>query len=234
MRGLPARYEEAWGTEFWSYVTDALRPGVAVLDVGAGRRPTIPPEDRPAGVTYVGLDIAADELGLSDRGSYDETVVADATKFLPELADRFDLIVAWQVLEHFEDLCGAADAFYRYTREGGRFVSVLSGRYAAFAIANRLLPNRVGRGLVSRLMRRPMDEVFIAHYDHCDERGLHEAFSKWEDVQVIPKWRGADYFERFPRARSLYVRYEDWAISRGRVNLATHYVVAARKGTSEG
>ena len=51
-----------------------------------------------------------------------------------------------------------------------------------------------------------------------------------KEVHVIPMWRGADYFDRFPRVRSLYIRYEDWAFRRGHNNLATHYVVAARKG----
>jgi SAM-dependent methyltransferase len=234
MRELPPRYEEAWGTEFWGYVNDALRPGIAVLDVGAGRRPTIPPAERPASVHYVGLDVSEEELELCDPGSYNEKVVADAARFLPDLVDRFDLIVAWQVLEHFEDLPAATEAFHRYAREGGWFVAVLSGRYAAFAIANRLLPNKVGRGLVSRLMRRPVDEVFEAHYHHCNETGLRSAFSGWEELHVIPKWRGADYFERFPRIRNMYVRYEDWTIGRDHPNLATHYVVAARKGSREG
>ena len=224
-----ARYEREWGQEFWGYVHGALRPGIAILDVGAGRRPTIALEDRPAGVEYVGLDVSAEELELSSPGSYDEKVVADASRFVPELADRFDLITAWQVLEHFEDLPGAAAAFREYAREGGWFVAMLSGRRAAFAIANRMLPKRMGRNLVARLMRRPVDEVFEAHYDHCDEAGLHSAFAEWGEVHVVPLWRGADYFDRFPRLRRAYIGYEDWAIRRGRSNLATHYVVAARK-----
>jgi SAM-dependent methyltransferase len=228
-----ARYEREWGQEFWGYVNDALRPGIAILDVGAGRRPTIAAEDRPSEVEYVGLDVSAEELELSAPGSYDEKVVADASRFVPELAGRFDLIVAWQVLEHFGDLPAAADAFLRYARDGGWFVACLSGRHAAFALANRLLPSTVGRGLVARLMRRPVDEVFEAHYDHCDERGLYTAFSAWDEVHVVPLWRGADYFDRFPRLRSAYIRYEDWAIRHRHGNLATHYVIGARKGTAD-
>jgi SAM-dependent methyltransferase len=225
------RYQREWGLEFWGFVNDAMRPGIAILDVGAGRRPTISPEERPADIEYVGLDVSAEELELSAPGSYDEKVVADAGLLQPQLVDRFDLVVAWQVLEHFSDLPSAAEAFRSYAREGGWFVACLSGRYAAFAIANRFLPTKVGRGVVARLMRRPIDEVFEAYYDHCDERGLREAFSSWDEVHVIPLWRGADYFERFPRLRSLYISYEDWALRRGHLNLATHYVVAARKGS---
>jgi SAM-dependent methyltransferase len=228
-----ARYRREWGIEFWRYVRAALRPDMAILDVGAGRRPTISATDRPPGVEYVGLDISAEELELSAPGSYDEKVVADAAQHLPALVGRFDLIVTWQVLEHFTDLPAAVDAFHSYAREGGWFVSCLSGRHAAFAIGNRLLPTRFGRPLVARLMRRPVDEVFEAHYDHCTESGLQKAFSGWEEVHLFPLWRGADYFERFPRLRSAYIRYEDWAIRGGHAGLATHYVVAARRGMGE-
>ncbi len=226
------RYGEQWGAEFWRFVNDALRPGVNVLDVGAGRRPTIAPEDRPADSYYVGLDLSAEELDISPAGSYDETVAVDIQQPVPGLVDRFDLIVAWQALEHVGDLAGALDNLHRYARAGGWFVACLSGRNAAFAIANRAMPDRVGRGLVARLMRRPVDTVFPAHYDRCDDRGLRETLAGWDTAHVIPLWRGADYFDRFPRLRALYVRYEDWAFANRRANLATHYVVAARKGVS--
>ena len=223
------RYEEVWGTEFWGLVHGALRPGISILDVGAGRRPTIAVGGRPAGVTYVGLDASGEQLETSPAGSYDETVVTDASRPLPALVGRFDLIVAWQVLEHFRELRPAAQAFHSYTRDDGWFVACLSGRHAAFAVANRLLPDQLGARLVSRLRRRPLDEVFTAHYDLCDERGLRHAFSDWSELHVFPLWRGADYFEHLPRLRAAYIRYEDWAIRRRFGNLATHYVVAARR-----
>jgi SAM-dependent methyltransferase len=234
MHELPARYEQEWGTEFWEFVDRALEPGIAVLDVGAGRTPTIPPGKRPADSHYVGLDVSAEELETAPTGSYDETVVAGAEKLRSDLVGRFDLIVSWQVMEHFRDLPSAAEAFHRYARENGWFVACLSGRNALFAIGNRILPGSVGRQVVSRLRGRPLDTVFPAHYDHCTERGLREAFSSWGKVHVLPLWRGADYFAPFPTLRSMYVRYEDWAIERGLDNLATHYVVAARNVTGGG
>ncbi len=223
------RYLEPWGEEFWASVNAALEPGSSVLDLGGGRRPTIAPDDRPADCHYVGFDVAGEELELAPDGAYDETVIGDAATYLPALENRFDLIVSWQVLEHVADLEAAAAALRRYLRPGGSLVALLSGRHAAYAIANRLLPDTVGRGIVSRLMRRDLDEVFPAHYDLCDARGLRRAFAPWEALDVVPLWRGADYFEPFPRLRSLYIRYEDWAIGRSLDNLATHYAVRARR-----
>jgi SAM-dependent methyltransferase len=231
----PRRYELEWGAEFWELVRACLRPGIRILDIGAGRRPTIAIGERPERSHYVGLDSSAAELALGNReAGYDETVVADAQEVVPHLVGRFDLIVAWQVFEHFEDVPRAAETLRSYTAEGAALVACLSGRYAAYAIANRLLPDRLGRGLVSRLMRRPIDSVFPAHYDQCTAIGLRRAFAGWVETQVIPLWHGADYFDRFPRIRSAYVRYEDWAIAAGRRNLATHYVVAARRTAGSG
>ena len=210
-------------------MSTALRPGAAVLDVGAGRRPTISVAERPADVHYVGLDESPGELDASEPDSYDERVVADAQVLIPDLAGRFDLIVAWQVLEHFSDLPGAAAAFYQYAKPGGLFVSMLSGRYAASSIANRILPQALSRRLVAYLMRRPAETVFPAFYDHAYERGLRDAFAGWDEFRVVPLWRGADYFARLPGLRWLYLRYEDWAIRHDHTNLATHYMVAARK-----
>jgi SAM-dependent methyltransferase len=223
------RYATYWGTEFWDEVNAALARAGAVLDVGSGRRPTIAPEDRPAGVEYVGLDISAEELALAPDGAYDQTVAADASELVQDLVGRFDLILSWQVLEHVRDLPGAAANFHAYAKPGGTFVAMLSGRYAAYAVANRVLPADTARKFVARLRRRPIDTVFPAHYDHCDEKGLKEAFSDWERVEVIPLWRGADYFERLPGLLGLYLRYEDLAIKRGWNGLATNYVVIARR-----
>jgi SAM-dependent methyltransferase len=225
---LPVRYNEEWGIEFWERVNQALQPGACVLDIGAGRRPTVAPEERPDGVHYIGLDVSESELGLAPQGSYDEVVVADAHMLVPSLVGRLDLIVAWQVFEHFRDLRAAASVFHQYTKPGGVVVACFSGRHAVFAIVNRLLPNGMGSRVTERLMRRPRDTIFPAYYDHCDARGLEAAFSEWESLEIIPLWRGADYFRRLRPLRGAYLRYEDWAVNRRMDNLATHYVIAAR------
>lgn len=224
-----ARYARYWGTEFWELVDDGLQGATAVLDVGGGRRPTILPQDRPGGIHYAGLDVSAGELALAQPGSYDETVSALAERRVSELVGRFDLIVSWQVFEHISDLPRAVDNFKDYLRPGGTLVASLSGRHAAFAVANRILPTELAQRFVAWLRRREPDTVFPAFYDHCDCRGLRRVFERWDKVEVIPLWRGADYFESLGPLLHLYLRYEDLAIARGWHRLATHYVVSAHK-----
>jgi SAM-dependent methyltransferase len=217
--------------EFWGSVNEALGPGAVVLDIGSGRRPTIPPSDRPAGVHYTGLDLSADELALAPPGSYDEAIVSAAEQRVPDLVGRFDLIVSWGVLEHIRDLPPAVANFRAYLKPEGTFVAFLAGRYAAFAVANRLIPSWLGRRLIARWGRRDLDTVFRAHYDNCDLGGLQEAFTGWDELEVVPLWAGGGYFERLPGALGLYLRYEGFVRSHGWNRLATHYVVTARRRT---
>jgi SAM-dependent methyltransferase len=228
---LPARYDLEWGTEFRSFVDRALVPTATILDVGSGRTPTIPVSERPPAMRYVGLDVSPHELKAAPAGSYDEVVFGDAEIAVPELRNRFDLIVSWNVLEHVRHLDRAASVLHNYARPGGWLVASLSGRNAVFAIANRVLPSAVAARAVAHLRERPLESVFRAHYDHCTDRGLRGAFALWEELEVVPLWHAADYFDRVPRVQRLYLVYENW-IARHRIaRLATHYVVAARKAS---
>src|SRR4051794_27696194 len=55
---LPPRYLEPWSAQFDACIQPLLFPGVRILDAGAGRKPTIPPELRPRDCYYVGVDIS--------------------------------------------------------------------------------------------------------------------------------------------------------------------------------
>lgn len=224
------RYRIPWGSEFWAIVSERLEPGISVLDIGAGRRPTIAAAARPQGITYVGLDPAREELELAPPGSYDEIVAASAESDIAGLHDRFDLIVSWQALEHVENMRAVGANFHSYAKPNGAFVGLLSGRNAAYALANRLLPGPIGARLVARLRDRPLETVFPAHYDLCTADGLREAFAGWASVDVLALFHGADYFDRAAPLQRAYLRFENWAERSNRENLATHYVVSTRRG----
>ena len=177
---LPARYQGSWRAPFFELVDDRLRPGLRILDVGAGRSPTIPPERRPAGIEYVGLDISAAELAMAGPGAYDETWVADITEHLPELDDRFDLILSWQVLEHVKPLSVAFENLRRYLRPGGAFVGQFSGQLSYFALINRLIPHRLTAMLVDRFTERDAGAVFPAYFDRCRDSRLRAMLSEME------------------------------------------------------
>jgi SAM-dependent methyltransferase len=227
-RTLPERYAEPWREAFYDRVASVLAPGAAILDVGAGRAPTIPVDLRPRDSRYVGLDVSASELAAAPAGSYDETVVADLLGAPIELAGAFDLAVSWQVLEHVRSLPAALAAIRGFLRPGGHLAALLSGRWALFAVANRLVPRGLGLRFMGATLGREPDTVFPAHYDSATMRGLTTALADWASHEIVPRYRGAEYLSGLPRAQSVYLRYEDRA-HESHPNLATHYLVFAQK-----
>jgi 2-polyprenyl-6-hydroxyphenyl methylase/3-demethylubiquinone-9 3-methyltransferase len=225
---LPDRYPR-WREAVDLAISSSLRPGMAILDVGSGRLPTIPTEARPPDCRYVGLDLSAAELAKAPPGSYDESVVSDVAEFRSELVDRFDLSTSLFVFEHVRPLTTAFENINAYLKPGGSFVAYFSGTYALFAIANRILPTSIATAILEKVMRRPAGTTFPAHYDRCWDTALREALRGWDDVRIVPLYLGATYFNFAPPLRSAYLLYEEWALRGGHRDLATHYVVHARK-----
>jgi SAM-dependent methyltransferase len=226
---FPDRYALEWRAEFDRRVADALAPDQSILDVGAGREPTVPLASRPAGCRYVGLDISRSELERAPRGSYDELVVADVTQPLPALADRFDLVLSFQVLEHVKPLELAMENLRRYARPRGRLVAQLSGTFSPFGLANRLIPQRTSMWLMRQLLHRDPETVFPAHYDRCWYAALERMLDTWTTGTVVCWWMGAGYFDFLRPLLASYIAYEEWARLAGRPNLAPYYVIDATR-----
>jgi len=216
---LPARYQTRSLREPLIrriQATERLRPGAEILDVGAGRNPTVPRELR-TGCFYVGLDVAPDELAY---GEYDEVVTADIRVPRPDLFRRFDLVVSCHTFEHVRPLEDALENIRSYLVPGGRLVALFSGTFSPQAFANRVIPEAVGR----RLIGRAAESKFPAHYDRCWASALDRAFAAhWAEYRIEPLYVGANYF---PQAfQRLYLAYEERILDRP--NLASHYLVEA-------
>ncbi len=221
------RYREPWLEAFYARATERLRPGAVVLDVGAGRRPAIPKELRPVACHYVALDSSQHELEAAPPGSYDRCVVRDVTQSITELEDRFDLIVSWQVLEHVRPVEATLRNLHTYLRPGGRLVAQISGRNSVFAAINRILPYRVTLPLLCQLLSADPEEHFPAYYDQCSDSDLRRALAGWCDVEIVPRYRGAEYFGFSHLMQRAYLLYEDRIAVKQRCNFATHYLLSA-------
>ena len=227
---LPARYHTRWRQPYEDQIAARLREGMTILDIGAGRHPTLLPQHRPPRTTYVGLDISADEMRAAGPDAYDDMQAADVTSLVPALIDRVDLAVSWQVFEHVKPLDGALDNVYEYLHPGGALVSQFSGRWSVFGILNQLIPDALGHRIVERVMNRRAQNVpiFPAHYHRCSARQLRKMTVSWHSVEILPLFRGATYFNFSGSLTHLYLWYEEQARRRGAANLASHYLLIAR------
>lgn len=224
---LPPRYADFWREEFDARVRSSLVPGMRILDVGSGRRPTVPVEQRPPGTLYVGLDLSLAELRKAPPGSYDEIVASDVRDRVAALEKRFDLVLSFQVFEHVKPMDAALENVRSYLRPGGRALLHMSGAFSVFGILNRLLPQRVGVYLLEHLVGRDPETVFPARYHRCWYGALTRLGAPWSSFQVLPRWRGASYFGFSRLVRALYITYEEWALRSGHLNLAPYYLVDA-------
>jgi SAM-dependent methyltransferase len=226
--GLPPRYSEDWLAPFDRAVQSCLFPEIRILDVGSGRAPTLGPEARPAGCRYVGLDISMSELEAAGPEAYDEVLVGDiADRSLALPADRYDLVLSWQVLEHVTSLEAALTNIRRSLVPGAHLVAQLSGRRSAIGLANRVIPGHIAKPVMKRLLGRDPRSVFEAPYDRCTFDDLAMQMSDWSHVSITPRFRAAAYFGFLPPVQWAYLKYEDWTIRSGRRNLATHYLIDA-------
>lgn len=226
---LPPRYAtDSWDVPFRPRLEVALRPGIRILDVGAGARPTLALADRPEDCAYVGFDVAADELLKAPPGSYDEIVVGDVCATRAELIGEFDLVLSWLTMEHVRPVPQALENLCRYQRPGGRFLGYLAGTFSLHALVNRVLPHRVSKQLLRRFTGRDPDTVFRAHYDRCWHGALTEVVDRaWAHGTVIPVFTGGWYFQSSPLLRAPFLAYEEWAYTGGHENLAAYYLIDA-------
>jgi len=223
------RYREDWLAPFRAATQSELRPDSVVIDVGGGRSPAIPRSDLPPGAMYIGLDLSGRELMAAPPGSYDRIVVSDVTRFQPELRGCADLVVSFQVLEHVAPLEDAISNIRSYLRPGGLFVAQLSGGKSAFALVNRAIPHRLARMMLEQLLQRDPDTVFPAAYDRCTYTALARMLEGWSGFRIVPRYIGAGYFSFLPALQTLYIRIEDLIVQGHHKDLATHYLVVARR-----
>jgi SAM-dependent methyltransferase len=223
---LPDRYRQPWAERFDELIEPALKSGISVLDVGSGREPVLALEARPR-LTYVGLDVSSEEIEQAPARAYDEVVIRALGDPDPDLCERFDLIVSWQVFEHVPDMTAAIHNMRRYLKPGGRLVALFSGRYSPMALLNRGMSPSFAKRLNHSLLGREPDSMFIAHYDRCYASAVRTAFRDWTSVQLEPRWEAAAYFDFAMPVFQTYLAIENRMADAGWEDLATHYFLSA-------
>lgn len=226
---LPSRYSSWWHSQYDEQIQLSMHTAMTILDVGGGRKPNILPGERPLDCKYIGLDVSEAELDMSPAGSYDEVIAADVTERIPALENTCDLAISYFVLEHVADLARTFENLRSYLVPGGRMVVLFSGAFSVFGLANRILPQSVSDLILRRLLHRPAESVFPAHYNRCWASAIERTLQQWSTANVIPLWYGATYFNFSRLLQSVYIGYEEWARAANYRNLAPYYMVSATR-----
>jgi SAM-dependent methyltransferase len=223
------RYRDDWMVSFHEAIQENAREGSVILDIGSGRQPSVPAALRQSAGSYIGLDLSEAELQRAGPDAYDRLIVANLTERVPTLVGSVDLAISWQVLEHVAPMTVALDNIRAYLRPGGVLVAGFSGAWSAFAIPNRIVPHAIARFALGRLLGRDPETVFPAPYDSCTYSAMSSAFEGWSDVDIMPRYRGAGYFSFLRPLQWLYLKFEDLLERGHHLDLATHYLVVAKK-----
>jgi ubiquinone/menaquinone biosynthesis C-methylase UbiE len=186
--------------EYDELVLDAARgipPGSAIVDLGGGRYcPFAAEVDRSRGTRVIAVDISQDELDAND--TVDETRLADVAAGLPFADGEVSLLVSRTLLEHVKGVPAAIQNIGRVTAAGGRTIHLVPCRNSVFAIAARLVPWRVAKPILDRLVPSAEGVVeFEPFYDHCEPETLRRLFVEagFEEVRIRACWSQADYFQ---------------------------------------
>ena len=175
------------------------------------------------------MDLSARELRKAPEGSYDDIIECDIAVCQESLLEKYDVVVSWFVLEHVQDLAASLENVRMYLKPGGVFVAMFSGTYSVFGVINKLLPLDVGRWFLKKLLNRDLDKVFPAYYDSCYYSKIRQIASSWGGARIVPRYRGANYFEFSRPIQRIYLMYENYICANEYRNLATHYLVVLKK-----
>jgi len=158
--------------QFYQRVQALLRTGDVILDFGAGRgaayyqdrssyRKTLR-DLRGGGRQIIGVDV---DPVVTTNPWLNEAVVLDSRGTLPFKNVSFDLIVSDSTFEHILDATLAASELDRVLKPGGWICARTPNRHGYVAMANRVIPSKIGKHLVcSAQSSREAQDVFPAYY----------------------------------------------------------------------
>lgn len=177
---------------FFTQIAAALQPTDQVLDFGAGRGEPLHDDDvdyrrwlsnlQGRCALMAGCDL--DPVVL-ENPFLDEAQVIQLGEPLPYPDGRFDLVISRSVFEHVDDPDWLARELLRIVKPGGLIAAVTPNKNGYFALAARLVPNRLhARALRKVQPGRKPEDVFPTRYRINTNAALRQTFSSGADVYV--------------------------------------------------
>jgi len=222
-----------------SYVEQAIDEQGArrILDVGGGANPLVPlPFVTARDLTYTILDVSSAELAKAPAGY--RTLQADIAAPDARFDAQHDLVISKMLAEHI----AAADVFHRNVfdliRPGGRAIHLFPTLYAPPFVANRLIPERWSRAVLTTLSGRARVRdgelrKFPAYYHWCRGPSARqiERFEGlgFEVERYVGYFGTSEYFTRTPRIGRIDDAVARWLVDHPIPALTSYARVTLRK-----
>jgi SAM-dependent methyltransferase len=147
-------------TLFRKIILAHIRPGMAILDLGAGRGASPRLHFKGLGAHITGVDLDAVVL---ENPNLDHAAVISGTSWSPLQTAFFDLIFSANVLEHVQDPVPFMMEAARVLKLGGTFLAKTPNKWHYMPLVARFSPFWFHR-LYNRLRGRPTFDTFPTVY----------------------------------------------------------------------
>jgi SAM-dependent methyltransferase len=174
---------------------------------------------------------------MATNASLDEAIVSDTCVNLGVLENAIDIISVRAAFEHFSDNASFLKNCALALREDGIVILTFPGRYAPFAIINRVLPGGFSSWLLRNLIPDGKEELgFQAYYTLCYDSATRRAAGDAELTveTAFYDFYSRDYFAFFTPLYVLSLLYDHLRHLLGIRDSASYYTFVLRKGAPLG
>jgi len=204
---------------------------INVVDCGAGAKWHFPSYYKKwYNVRLIGLDIDAREMTPNE--DLDDRIECDVSIAIPLPPDSVDLCMASSGLEHFANNENFLRNAYQALRPGGFLLAQFPGRYAPFAIVNRMLPRGIKQPFLAASMGEDAELLgYVAHYDRTDYASFARMVRDvgFEVTYYSPGYYSSTYAEFFFPFWLLSYFYDSLRFAIGVKSLASYNLFLLQK-----
>lgn len=211
------------------YVSKNKKP--IIVDIGGGRlTPSVKYFKAHQDYKLIVIDSNKSEL-LKNRDA-DKKIIANLDKKLPLKQNSVDFIVSRYVFEHLNNLPLFLLNSNKALKKDGRMIHLFSCKFAAFALLNQILPDKISKLLLELLIPESKNiHGYKTNYNYCFYSAISKLFTKnnYKIEKIYLSYYQSRYFSFFVPFYLFSVVYELILYIFGLKNLCAYIIIIAKK-----